>query len=106
MIPLPRPMDSVRLASGTRAIGRVSIEFSNLQDDPGDGAVHVNDGSLAIEDEFANAGSVFVNSAAEMLFDPGDGPLRAGLCSNSNIVVVEDGAQMTITGAAAPAKGA
>ena len=64
---------------GGRSQATLGIEFTNLHDDPGDGAVVVLNGILAVEEEFTNAGSVFVNSAAEMLFDPGDGPLRAGV---------------------------
>ncbi|MFH1278829.1 MAG: Ig-like domain-containing protein [Candidatus Eisenbacteria bacterium] len=60
----------------SRAIGHVGVAFDNRSDDPGDGAIIVDDGVLWMEEEFTNSGSCFVNTAAEMLFDPGDGPFR------------------------------
>ncbi|MBN1825501.1 MAG: cadherin-like domain-containing protein [Candidatus Eisenbacteria bacterium] len=80
----------------SRAIGTIAISFLNVFDDPGDGAIVVAGGTLAIEDELANAGSLMVRTTATMMLDPGDGAVQAEGITNSGVCVVEDGATFDI----------
>jgi hypothetical protein len=82
----------------TRALSRIAAAFENLVDDPGDGAVRVEEGILAVEDIFENAGSLHVQTGAELQLDPGEGPLRADFLTNTNVVIVEDGSVLAIAG--------
>lgn len=80
----------------SRAIASLAVLFDNRHDDPGDGAIHVNDGVLSIEGVFTNAGSTFVRAAAEALLDPGDGASHADAMTNSGVIIIESGADLTI----------
>lgn len=90
----------------TRALSRIAAAFENLSDDPGDGAVRVEEGILAVEEVFDNAGSLYVQTGAELQLDPGEGPLRADFLTNTNVVIVEDGSVLTIEGPATILKNA
>ncbi|MFH1679451.1 MAG: right-handed parallel beta-helix repeat-containing protein [Candidatus Eisenbacteria bacterium] len=90
----------------SRSASRLAVDFENLPGDPGDGAVTVDEGTLVVEDEFANAGSLSVNGAAEMQLDPGEGPFRADFFTNTNVVVIGSGAVLSILDSATVFKNA
>ena len=78
----------------TRAISSISVTFDNRHDDPGDGSITVNEGTLTFEEEVTNAGSLFVGQTAQVLLDPGDGSLRTDLFTNTGVVYVEGEMQL------------
>ncbi|RPJ44754.1 MAG: hypothetical protein EHM19_06280, partial [Candidatus Latescibacterota bacterium] len=80
----------------SRTTSELAVDFDNDASDPGDGAVRVEEGVLAVEDFFDNAGSVIVYDMAAMLLDPGDGPLRSDLFVNRDTLVIEDGGELTL----------
>ncbi|MBN1826990.1 MAG: right-handed parallel beta-helix repeat-containing protein [Candidatus Eisenbacteria bacterium] len=83
----------------SRAMSRITALFDNMHDDPGDGAIVVDEGVLSIENEFANAGSVLVNTNAQMLLDPGDGAFRGVFFDNTNYVRLLESSSLGILGA-------
>ncbi|RPJ43019.1 MAG: hypothetical protein EHM19_09475, partial [Candidatus Latescibacterota bacterium] len=85
--------------SKSRAISSVGGRFENAVDDPGDGAIVVGEGVLAIEGEFTNEGSVRLEEGSAMMLDPADGPLRVAADPvNGGEIVVEEGAILEIAG--------
>lgn len=77
-------------------VSTVSVPFDNRNEDPADGALTVGGGTLAVEDEFSNSGTVIVNSGSEALFDPADGPFVVTEIVNMGEVIVEEGATLTV----------
>jgi hypothetical protein len=76
----------------SRAFSSIAVALENGSEDPGDGAIIVESGTLSVEKEFANDGSVLLKEGAETLFDPSGVLLEGVPMRNHGLVVVEEGA--------------
>jgi hypothetical protein len=76
----------------SRAISTIEATFDNEADDPGDGAIVVSGGTLAIEGEFDNSGAITLDQGTEATFDPADGPLVGASLTSDGLIVIESGA--------------